>query len=115
MKDNVDLTENRDFEKRKFYQSPFWKDKVYTSTRKELKSAQDTFKDKGLVLQGNKRERYYKKLSNSFQDKVSCDRCGRKIYPYENDTLCKLCRHILALDFYSKNVTDTILRKGIFE
>lgn len=69
-------------------------------------------KDSGFVLQGNKKERYYKKLTNSFNDRAHCDRCGRNIYPYENETLCRVCHEMLQLDFFAENIINNVLKIG---
>ena len=116
MKSNVDLTENRDFNKHAFYNSIFWRERIYTQKKQNIFGdliEENLCKDSSLVLQGNKRERYYKKLTNSFNDGICCDRCGRNIYPYENDTLCKVCREMLQLDFFAGNIINNVLKRGI--
>lgn len=115
MKSNVDLTENRDFNKHSFYNSISWRERTHKKIQNIFGDLieENFYKDSSFVLQGNKRERYYKKLTNSFGDGICCDRCGRNIYPYENDTLCMVCREMLRLDFFAGNIINNVLKTGI--
>ena len=47
--------------------------------------------DKWGILQGDSHERECRRLAREFNNCETCDRCGAKIFPYENDTLCRFC------------------------
>ena len=103
MKDNVDLTSNRDFRikaveaqngsrflgfmtnveiiKPNFYSNRFGvlQDDYYIS------------KDTGGIVQGNATERMSKKFAKEFCLGNYCDCCGKEIKPYVNDCLCPRC------------------------
>lgn len=108
MKENVDLTEKRDFfTKSKEIRTP----QVNISTlgrrgyRIDVGTFLDRFKaptdgfyisdDKGAVLQGNSSCRASKRVCREFEMGNICDRCGIAIKPYVNDCLCPLCAKLL--------------------
>lgn len=99
MKNNIDLTENRDFNTRVWRKKKVREvltDFSYDKFSNDLISRhQNVIKpylsDTGVIYQGDKWERKSKKFADSFSDGVCCDCCGRAIYPYYNDTLCSHC------------------------
>lgn len=109
MKENVDLTENRDFRIKST--------RVMTSSvnlnilgilKKDLNIAAffDRFKaptddfyirhDNGYILQGNAACRASKRLCGEFGIGNICDCCGREIKPYVKDCLCPSCKEFLS-------------------
>ena len=106
MKSSVDLTENQDFRKDVFSIKRNFKQMIGEVERSQprFSTAKHYLTDTGLIYQGDKNERYAKKLANSFNDKIECDRCGARIAPYENDTLCRFCRKDLWYSFIYDNI-----------
>ena len=108
MKRNIDLTENRDFQDKLFQTRRSFSPMVgateyYAEARKRFKS-DEYLHDKGLIFQGNSHEREIKKLTTSFNDGIYCDRCGSSIIPYDNDTLCRVCRKKLRYSAIMDNI-----------
>ena len=106
MKSNVDLTQNRDFYKKDFKTKKSFRqmigDFIFQKGVSEIRD--EYLEDKGLVYQGNKHEREIKALATSFNDGISCDRCGSPVEPYYNDTLCQSCRKKLWYGFTYDNL-----------
>ena len=107
MKENVDLTERRDFRaKAKEIIAP--QTNIHTLGKPgyniDVKGFLDRFKaptddfyisdDKGAVLQGNSSCRASKRVCGEFEMGNICDRCGIEIKPYVNDCLCPTCQKI---------------------
>lgn len=94
MKNNVDLTENHDFQKGFMPIKRTFKQMIgeFKYEHERLLEPDEYLVDSGLIYQGNKQERAIKKLTNSFNDGIECDRCGSPIIVYDNDTLCRKCR-----------------------
>lgn len=106
MKNNVDLTENHDFRRDIFNIKKNFKQMIgdVEHSQSRFATAERNLIDTGLIYQGDKNERNAKRLVNSFNDMVECDRCGAQIAPYENDTLCKFCRKDLWYSFIYDNI-----------
>ena len=108
MKINVDLTENGDFQKslhmpKNFRQMLGLCKKI--NTRMFDSDMKDGYlSDKGLVYQGNGYQRKTKKLINSFNNGIECDKCGCLVKPYTHDTLCETCRKGLWYRAYLENI-----------
>ena len=107
MKRNVDLTDNRDFQKIK--QSPLnlsvhrvLKKSVFPwSTEARVKSGD--LSQSEIILTGNAMQRKQKRESNAFD--LSCQCCGRKDSFYQTitkSTLCKVCDELLENDSSNK-------------
>lgn len=59
----------------------------------------EIFSQKGFVDTGDARLISIKKACKTFSDGDTCDRCGRKIPKYYEDTLCSKCNEeILSID-----------------
>lgn len=103
MKENVDLTENRDFRIKALEAQNGSYFIGFTTNVTSITKAfrQDRFGipqddyyisvDNGAILQGNAIERYSKNLCKEFNMGRYCDCCGREIKPYYNDCLCPNC------------------------
>lgn len=99
MKENIDLTENRDFRKESL------SDPRVVSLQKIIGKAKDKNrfnvpnensyieKDNGCIIQGNSSFRHAKRIVFEFGRGNYCDRCGASIKPYVNDCLCSRCYH----------------------
>lgn len=99
MKENIDLTENRDFRKEGF-DIPRGVSlrriiiKLKDENRFNIPNENSYIeKDDGGIIQGNSSFRYTKKFSSEFGKGNICDRCGEPIKPYINDCLCSRCSH----------------------
>lgn len=97
MKENIDLTENRDFRKEGFdvLQEASLRRmiiKVKDKNRFNIPNENSYIeKDNGGIIQGNASFRYTKRVFPEFGKGNYCDKCGKKIKPYVNDTLCSQC------------------------
>ena len=99
MKENIDLTENRDFRKERL------RDPRAASLQRIIVKVKDKNrfnvpnensyieKDNGGIIQGNSSFRYTKRNLSEFGRGNYCDRCGESIKPYVNDCLCPRCSH----------------------
>lgn len=97
MKENIDLTENRDFGKESFAVRRI-ASLLRMTTRASNKNRfnipnENSYieKDNGGIIQGNASFRYTKRVFPEFGKGNYCDKCGKKIKPYVNDTLCSQC------------------------
>lgn len=118
MKNNVDLTENRDFNignNRKRRMREVLNDFSYeNSSIRDVVSRHESvmrrfLEDKGVILQGNKDERASKKFADTFSDGLTCDCCGSSLYPYYNDTICQKCNQRYE---YAKSLNQMFWLKG---
>ena len=103
----IDLTENRDFRhnarwegisKIKPYKHPDIPSILHDHLLdlQDLKSF-DNYKETCLIdnwgiLQGDSNIRQYKKMEKEFCNFITCDCCGKALYPYYHDGLCVKCR-----------------------
>lgn len=108
MKDNVDLTENRDFRIKAidaqngnrfigFMTDMTLITEVFHQDRFGV--PQDDYYieiDGGAIVQGNALERYLKNLYKEFNMGNYCDCCGKEIKPYYNDCLCSDCSNRIS-------------------
>ena len=103
MNTRIDLTENRDFRfsARHEYISKYKPYKLHAmifSAIPGIEYANDFEEacpeDKWGVLQGNNEIRKFKKKTKEFCDFITCDCCGKKLYPYYHDSLCVRCREL---------------------
>lgn len=107
MKENVDLTNKKDFRiKAKEVVVPQVNIHTLGGSRHNInirdflarfKALTDDFyisDDKGAVLQGNSSCRTSKRVCREFEMGNICDRCGIEIKPYVNDCLCPTCQKI---------------------
>lgn len=118
MKENVDLTENRDF---RVKANDYYKDaipmKLFSAINNNIVMASkldnhDRFgvllethyinHDTGVVIQGNQMERFSKYICGEFNAGNYCDCCGTPIKPYKNDCLCSRC--VENLDHNNQNL-----------
>lgn len=97
----VDLTENRAFRHSVRYESiskykPYKLHPMLFSVVQNLEYAEDFERecpdDRWGILQGNATIRKFKKRSREFCNFIACDRCGKRLYPYYQDSLCVSCR-----------------------
>lgn len=51
----------------------------------------DHYSQTGIIDTGDIKTIESKKFYNTFCDGLTCDRCGRKIYAWEQDTICQNC------------------------
>ena len=119
MKENVDLTENRDFRIKALEAQNGSHFIGFTTNATSITKAfhQDRFGipqddyyisvDNGAILQGNAIERYSKNLCKEFNMGRYCDCCGREIKPYYNDCLCPNCGDRIS------NIIETSFRNFI--
>ena len=103
MKDNVDLTSNRDFRIKAVDSQNDNVSLGFMTNMERIKSnfyrnrfgvPQDDYyigKDTGGIMQGNATERMSKKFAKEFCLGNYCDCCGEEIKPYVNDCLCPRC------------------------
>lgn len=98
MRENIDLTENRDFRKESLRDprivSLFRRMVVKVKDKNRFNiPSEDSYieKDNGGIIQGNSSFRYTKKIFPEFGKGNICDRCGEPIKPYINDCLCSRC------------------------
>ena len=112
MKDNVDLTSNRDFrlKAKDSYKGaiPINMFSVFNDYSIPVPPGlyeHDRFgvltndyyinRDNGAVVQGNQLERFSKSMCGEFNAGNYCDCCGRPLKPYLNDCLCPICAESL--------------------
>ena len=112
MKDNVDLTSNRDFrlKAKDSYRGaiPINMFSVFNDYSIPVLPGlyeHDRFgvltddyyinRDNGAVVQGNQLERFSKSMCGEFNAGNYCDCCGRPLKPYLNDCLCPICAESL--------------------
>lgn len=112
MKDNVDLTSNRDFrlKAKDSYRGaiPINMFSVFNDYSIPVPPGlheHDRFgvltddyyinRDNGAVVQGNQLERFSKSMCGEFNAGNYCDCCGRPLKPYLNDCLCPICAESL--------------------
>lgn len=98
----IDLTENRDFRKHLGFEDipgwlPYKSIHPFTNfsigVEKTLHKDQEEYlPDKWGIFQGNALTRQVKRYNAEFCDFITCDCCGKKLYPYYNDGLCPQCR-----------------------
>jgi hypothetical protein len=119
MKENVDLTENRDFRIKAleaqngshfigFMTNMTPMTEVFHQDRFGV--PQDDYYigvDNGVIIQGNALERCSKNLCKEFNMGNYCDCCGKEIKPYYNDCLCPDCDNRMS------NITETPFRNFI--
>lgn len=93
MKRNVDLTENFDFQKRNERMLLFPYQRVSTLHKLLLKDElkEEPPKDRWGIYQGNMVERLGKKLTRDYYLGKTCERCGKRLFPYYELPLCKKC------------------------
>lgn len=97
MKENIDLTENRDFRKERLRDpriASFQRIIVKVKDKNRFNIPNENSyieKDNGGIIQGNSSFRYTKKVFPEFGKGNYCDRCGEQIKPYVNDYLCSMC------------------------
>jgi RecJ-like exonuclease len=97
----VDLTAQRDFRFSARY-NYFPKNKPYKlhemifSAIPNIEYANDFEdacpKDNWGIFQGDSNVRKIKRRVEGFSDYVTCDCCGKQLYPYYQDTLCTRCK-----------------------
>lgn len=106
MKNNVDLTENHDFQKEFTPIKRTFKQMIgeFKYEHERLLEPDDYLIDNGLIYQGNGHERQIKKLVDGFSDGIECDKCGSPVIVYDDDTLCRKCRK----ELYYSAVRDAI-------
>ena len=112
MKDNVDLTSNRDFrlKAKDSYRGaiPINMFSVFNDYSMPVPPGlyeHDRFgvltddyyinRDNGAVVQGNQLERFSKSMCGEFNAGNYCDCCGRPLKPYLKDCLCPICAESL--------------------
>lgn len=112
MKDNVDLTSNRDFrlKAKDSYKGaiPINMFSVFNNYLIPVPPGlheHDRFgvltddyyinRDNGVVVQGSQLERFSKSMCGEFNAGNYCDCCGRPLKPYLNDCLCPICAESL--------------------
>lgn len=91
MKSSIDLTENRDFADRTHVQiMPLlkepWKLPHWTQVYDD-----ESLGERMLVLTGDKEERTRKHQCYMAESEQYCDRCGKKLFPYNHYRICDLC------------------------
>ena len=103
MKDNVELTSNRDLRIKAvdsqndnvfvgfMTNAEIIKPKFYSNRFGVLQDDYYIGKDTGGIVQGNATERMSKKFAKEFCLGNYCDCCGEEIKPYVNDCLCPRC------------------------
>lgn len=101
MDPRIDLTENRDFRKVNptNNSSGVWHFKstnhsIFNIPHLPEPSTTNDYHliDNGYITQGSKYDRKSKKFDQDFCNFITCDCCGKHIYPYLNDTLCEHCK-----------------------
>lgn len=97
MKENIDLTQNRDF---RIKATDFFKtvttDRIKPLSKKEfLNTSFPEDIDTGYIIQGNASERASKDITKEFCMGNYCDCCGAKLRVYYNDTLCEKCKAVV--------------------
>ena len=112
MKDNVDLTSNRDFRLKakdsyggaipinmfsvfNDYSIPVPPGLYEHDRFGVLTDNYYISQDNGAVVQGNQLERFSKMICGEFNAGNYCDCCGRPLKPYLNDCLCPICAESL--------------------
>ena len=112
MKDNVDLTSNRDFrlKAKDSYRGaiPINMFSVFNDYSIPVPPGLNEYdrfgvltddyyinRDNGAVVQGNQLERFSKSMCGEFNAGNYCDCCGRPLKPYLNDCLCPICAESL--------------------
>ena len=100
MRENIDLTENRDFQRHTLKSVCFKPiDALSTQSIRSyyegvfdvLNDTYYTEKDTGAIKQGNGEERRSKNWCQEFGMGNYCDCCGVEIKPYYNNSLCEKC------------------------
>lgn len=94
MKRNVDLTQNRDFEKRQDINILLFPYNRVSALHKLLYkeyNKDEIPKDKWGIYQGKMVDRMSKKLYGEYTEGLTCERCGKHLYPYWSKTLCEKC------------------------
>jgi hypothetical protein len=103
MNNRIDLTENRDFRHSARYEyipkyKPYKLHPMIFSAIPNIEYANDFDiecpDDHWGIFQGNAKVREFKKRARSFCDYITCDCCGKKLYPYYQDSLCVRCRDV---------------------
>lgn len=100
MKATVDLTVNRDFRSHNTRWSslpghlPYKPLNLLTHLTKEEISDDDI--DHWGIKQGNALKRKVKSFNEAFCDFITCDRCGRYLFPYYHDGLCVECKEDMS-------------------
>lgn len=80
---DVDLTNNRIFDK-------------HARTIKPVSiSVQETYSQPGIVFTGDIHTINIKKLTMTFADRQTCDRCGKVLSPFGYSTLCPECESLM--------------------
>lgn len=89
MKLNIDLTENRDFQRINIIPSITQINKVSVIKVNDYNDYMCV--DSGGILQGNATERALKRICKEFNTGNICDCCGISLKPYTNSSLCDKC------------------------
>lgn len=96
MKENVDLTINRDFRYKANHSTgiSLHTPHIPQTGRSRFNLIDEDYylsRDTGCVVQGNGETRKVKKLCDEFGQCNFCDCCGCELKPYYQDTLCERC------------------------
>lgn len=112
MKDNVDLTEGRDFRKVRLSLSGILLKEKKQPLKMEPKDNWEPFSE--LVLTGNRTQRQSKNIAQSFAESDNCcDCCGdtNPLHFMAGDSLCDRCKARIEykspLQFFKSNMLST--------
>lgn len=106
MKRNIDLTQNRDFQRKNDRQMLFPYQRLSSLYRLIMKDKikEDIPKDKWGIYQGNMMDRFSKKMSKDYNLGLTCERCGKKLFPYYKLSLCNKCDLEISLPTFERAI-----------